>query len=404
CPSFVTTPMFSVAMRKELWSGKQPICIKACREPKISDLVRRRVLPMQIQSRETPLHQLYSAAFSKQKLQGAPTKKPALPFGDLPTGYQHLHTQLQYECISPFYRRLGSSRRTCLRTGKWSGRAPSCIPICGKIENVTAPKTQGVRWPWQVAVYRRTSGVHDGSLHKGDWFLVCSGALVNERTVVVAAHCVTDLGKVTVIKTADLKVVLGKFYRDDDRDEKTIQSLRISAIILYPNYDPILLDADIAILKLLDKARISTRVQPICLAATRDLSTSFQESRITVAGWNVLADVRSPGFKNDTLRSGVVSVVDSLLCEEQHEDYGVPVSVTDNMFCASRDPTTPSDICTAETGGIAAMSFPGRGSPEPRWHLVGLVSWSYDRTCSHSLSTAFTKVLPFKDWIERNMK
>lgn len=78
--------------------------------------------------RETPLHQLYSSAFSKQKFQGAPTKKPALPFGDLPTGYQHLHTQLQYECISPFYRRLGSSRRTCLRTGKWSGRAPSCIP------------------------------------------------------------------------------------------------------------------------------------------------------------------------------------------------------------------------------------------------------------------------------------
>uniref|UniRef100_A0A8C9AS13 Inactive serine protease PAMR1 n=1 Tax=Prolemur simus TaxID=1328070 RepID=A0A8C9AS13_PROSS len=386
------------------WSGKQPICIKACREPKISDLVRRRVLPMQIQSRETPLHQLYSAAFNKQKLQDAPTKKPALPFGDLPTGYQHLHTQLQYECISPFYRRLGSSRRTCLRTGKWSGRAPSCIPICGKIENVTALKTQGMRWPWQAAVYRRTRGVHDGSLHKGGWLLVCSGALVNERTVVVAAHCVTDLGKVTLIKTADLKVVLGKFYRDDDRDEKTIQSLRISAIILSPNYDPILLDADIAILKLLDKARISTRVQPICLAASRDLSTSFQEARITVAGWNVLADVRSPGFKNDTLRSGVVSVVDSLLCEEQHEDHGVPVSVTDNMFCASRDPTAPSNICTAETGGIAAMSFPGRGSPEPRWHLVGLVSWSYDKTCSHSLSTAFTKVLPFKDWIERNMK
>uniref|UniRef100_A0A4X1SKW9 Inactive serine protease PAMR1 n=1 Tax=Sus scrofa TaxID=9823 RepID=A0A4X1SKW9_PIG len=386
------------------WSGKQPICIKACREPKISDLVRRRVLPMQVQSRETPLHQLYSSAFSKQKLQDTLTKKPALPFGDLPPGYQHLHTQLQYECISPFYRRLGSSRRTCLRTGKWSGRAPSCVPICGKTENVTSPKTQGTRWPWQAAIYRRASGVHGGSLHKDAWFLVCSGALVNERTVVAAAHCVTELGRVTVIKTADLKVVLGKFYRDDHRDEKSIQSLRISAIILHPNYDPILLDADIAVLKLLDKARISSRVQPICLAASRDLSTSFQEARITVAGWNILADARSPGFKNDTLRSGVVRVADSLLCEEQHEDHGIPVSVTDNMFCASWDPTAPSNICTAETGGIAAVSFPGRASPEPRWHLVGLVSWSYDKTCTHSLYTAFTKVLPFKDWIERNMK
>lgn len=359
---------------------------------------------MQVQSRETPLHQLYSTAFSKQKLQDASTKKPALPFGDLPPGYQHLHTQVQYECISPFYHRLGSSRRTCLRTGKWSGRAPSCIPICGKIESVASPKTQGTRWPWQAAIYRRTSGVHDGGLHKGAWFLVCSGALVNERTVVVAAHCVTELGKVTIIKTADLKVVLGKFYRDDDRDEKTIQNLRISAIILHPNYDPILLDTDIAVLKLLDKARISTRVQPICLATTRDLSASFEESHITVAGWNILADVRSPGFKNDTLHYGMVKVVDSMLCEEQHEDHGIPVSVTDNMFCANKDPSTPSDICTAETGGIAALSFPGRASSEPRWHLVGLVSWSYDKTCSNSLSTAFTKVLPFKEWIERNMK
>ncbi|KAM8929375.1 inactive serine protease PAMR1 isoform 3-T3 [Lycaon pictus] len=386
------------------WSGKQPICIKACREPKVSDLVRRRVLPMQVQSRETPLHQLYSAPFNKQKLQGAPTKKPALPFGDLPPGFQHLHTQLQYECISPFYRRLGSSRRTCLRTGKWSGRAPSCVPICGKTENVTTPKSQGLRWPWQAAIYRRASGAHGGSVHKDTWLLVCSGALVNERTVVAAAHCVTDLEKVTMIKTADLKVVLGKFYRDDDRDEKTVQSLRISAVILHPNYDPILLDTDLAILKLLDKARVSTRVQPICLAAPRDLSTSFQEARITVAGWNVLADARSPGFKNDTLRSGVVRVVDSLLCEEQHEEHGIPVSVTDNMFCASRDPAAPSDICMAQTGGIAAMAFPGRASPEPRWHLVGLVSWSYDKACSHSLYTAFSKVLPFKDWIERNMK
>ncbi|XP_051476117.1 inactive serine protease PAMR1 isoform X3 [Apus apus] len=210
------------------WSGNQPICVKACREPKISDLVRQKVLPMQVQSRETPLHHLYSSAFSKQKLEIYPTKKPALPFGDLPPGYQHLHTQLQYECISPFYRRLGSSRRTCLKTGKWSGKAPVCIPICGKAENITLQKTvTSTRWPWQAAVYRMANGVKESSLQKGAWILICSGALVNERTVVVAAHCVTNLGKTIVLKTAELKVVLGKFYRDDDRDEKTIQNLRV---------------------------------------------------------------------------------------------------------------------------------------------------------------------------------
>ncbi|KAM4899363.1 inactive serine protease PAMR1 isoform 2-T2 [Sylvia borin] len=387
------------------WSGKQPICIKACREPKISDLVRQKVLPMQVQSRETPLHQLYSSAFSKQKLQIYPTKKPALPFGELPPGYQHLHTQLQYECVSPFYRRLGSSRRTCLKTGKWSGRAPVCIPICGKAENITLKKAvTSTRWPWQAAIYRTASGVKENSLRKGAWILICSGALVNERTVVVAAHCVTDLGKTTVLKTVELKVVLGKFYRDDDRDEKTIQNLRISAIIVHPNYDPILLDSDIAVIKLLDKARISSRVQPICLSSSHDLTSSTEDLKIMVTGWKVLADFKDPGYKNDTIRMGVVQMVDSLLCEQQYEDNGIQVSITDSMFCAKQDHTAFSNICPAETGGIAAITLPGKASPELRWHLMGLVSWGYDKTCSLELYSGYTKALPFKDWIEKNMK
>ncbi|NXT54355.1 PAMR1 protease, partial [Pluvianellus socialis] len=387
------------------WSGKQPICIKACREPKISDLVRQKVLPMQVQSRETPLHQLYSSAFSKQKLEIYPTKKPALPFGDLPPGYQHLHTQLQYECISPFYRRLGSSRRTCLKTGKWSGRAPVCIPICGKAENTTLQKTvTSTRWPWQAAIYRTANGVKENSLRKGAWILICSGALVNERTVVVAAHCVTDLGKTIVLKTAELKVVLGKFYRDDDRDEKTIQNLRISAIIVHPNYDPILLDSDIAIIKLLDKARISSRVQPICLSSSQDLTSSTEDLKIMVTGWKVLADIKDPRYKNDTIRMGAVRMVDSLLCEQQYEDKGIQVSITDSMFCAKQDHTAFSNICPAETGGIAAITLPGKASPELRWHLMGLVSWGYDKTCSLELYTGYTKAFLFKDWIEKNLK
>lgn len=101
--------------------------------------------------------------------------------------------------------------------------------VCGKAENITLKKAvSSTRWPWQAAIYRTASGVKENSLRKGAWILICSGALVNERTVVVAAHCVTDLGKTIVLKTAELKVVLGKFYRDDDRDEKTIQNLRVS--------------------------------------------------------------------------------------------------------------------------------------------------------------------------------
>nr|XP_033784634.1 inactive serine protease PAMR1-like isoform X1 [Geotrypetes seraphini] len=386
------------------WSGKQPICIKACKEPKISDLVRQKVLPLQVQSRETPLHQFYSSAVGKKETEIFPTKRPLLPFGELPPGFQHLHTQLQYDCISPFYRRLGSSRRTCLKTGKWSGHAPTCIPICGKIENFTLANLSETRWPWQAAIYRKANGVKDESLKKGVWFLICSGALLNERTVVVAAHCVTDLGRTTVIKTAELKVVLGKFYRDDSRDDKSIQSLRISAIIAHPNYDPILLDSDIAVVKLLDKARISNRVQPVCLAAAQDVIAATEDFRIIITGWKILTGAKDPGYKNDSLRAGAIEVTDSLLCEQQYEAKGISVSVTESMFCAKQNPSVQSNICPAETGGIAMVPLPGKETSELSWHLMGLVSWGYDKTCSRELYTGYTKVILFTDWLQRNMK
>lgn len=386
------------------WSGKQPVCIKACREPKIPDLVRQKVLPSQVQSRETPLHQLYSTSFTKEKMDIYPTKKPALPPGELPQGYHHLHAQLQYECASQFYKRTGSSRRTCLKTGKWSGRAPSCIPICGKLGNFTVSRISEVRWPWQAALYRRSNGVKAANLRKGSWVLVCSGTLLNERTAVIAAHCVTDLGKSTVIKVSDLKVVLGKFYRDDEREEKSQQHLHISAIIVHPNYDPVLLDSDIAVIKLLDKARVSDYVQPVCLASSSELDSSTLDSRIVTSGWKILSDPKAPGYKNETLRAGLVLPVDSLLCEQQYEENGISVSVTESMFCAKQVPGASTHICPSETGGIATALLPGTESSESRWHLMGLVSWGYDKTCHQDLYTGYTKVSIFKEWLEKNMK
>ncbi|XP_069479462.1 inactive serine protease PAMR1 isoform X2 [Ambystoma mexicanum] len=386
------------------WSGKQPICTKACKEPKISDLVRQKVLPLQVQSRETPLHVLYSETFSKHKQDIFPTKRPGLPPGELPAGYHHLHTQLQYNCLSPFYQRLGSSRRTCLKTGKWSGRAPSCIPICGKIDNFTLSTVMQTRWPWQAAIYRKTNGVKDPTQRKGSWFLICSGALLNERTVVVAAHCMTDLGKTTVIKTAEMKVVLGKFYRDDAREEKSLQNLRISAILVHPNYDPILLDSDIALIKLLDKAKMSARVQPVCLATALDLNSSAEDTHIIITGWKILMGAQDPSYKNDTVRAGAVHVVDSLACEQQYEDNGISVSVTDTMFCAQQILDVASNICPSETGGIAVMPLSSTPEQDAKWYLKGLVSWGYDKTCSNKLYSGYTKVSPFQDWITKNLK
>lgn len=82
----------------------------------------------------------------------------------------------------------------------------------------------------QTGSVKRDGGAGGGPLDQAsDWQLVCSGALVNQRSVVVAAHCVTLLGKVYPLDAATLKVVVGKHFRDDQREDKGAQHLRVSS-------------------------------------------------------------------------------------------------------------------------------------------------------------------------------
>ncbi|XP_067849736.1 inactive serine protease PAMR1-like isoform X2 [Heptranchias perlo] len=384
------------------WTEKQPTCIKACKKPKIPNLVRQRVLSTQPQTRKTPLHRLLSTLQDKKQSQMSPTKIPVHHIGNLPTGFYHPHTQLEYECISPFYRRLGSRKRTCLKTGKWSGRSPSCIPICGKLGNFSLQNLPSMAWTWQAALYQKTSRTSNDIVRQHTWFLACSGAVLNERSVVVAAHCVTELGKAALISTADMMVVLGKHYHDEERQEMSRQHLQISAVIVHPSYDPILLDSDIAIIKLMDKAKITDQVQPVCLPDVNDLSIMNTQGYVT--GWRMNSDAKDSAHKNETLRVGTIEIGDSVQCEQQYEENGISVSITENMFCARQDPSGFSNICPLETGGVATFPAADRAGSALTWYLVGLVSWGYEKGCSQELFTVYTNVTPFKDWIEKHLK
>lgn len=77
--------------------------------------------------RKTPVHKLYSSGLSSLFQSDDPTKAPPVQ-SQLPEGFHHLYSLIEYECVSAFYHHSGSSRRTCLKTGKWSGRHVSCSP------------------------------------------------------------------------------------------------------------------------------------------------------------------------------------------------------------------------------------------------------------------------------------
>ncbi|XP_015231194.1 PREDICTED: inactive serine protease PAMR1 isoform X1 [Cyprinodon variegatus] len=406
------------------WSGKQPLCFRACREPKVSELVRQRVLPPKAPSRKTVVHRLLSSALNQQLYLAAPTKSsPVLP--QLPQGFHHLYTHIEYECASQYYQHFGSARRTCLKTGKWSGRHVSCSPVCGKHVNFDPERLEEAHWPWLAAIYRRShkgtgtkvmkassqdehlkkdTGARSSYLdHGSDWQLVCSGALVNQRSVVVAAHCVTELGKMYPVDTTTIKVVMGKHYRDDRRENKGPQQLRVSSIVVHPNYDPFILDSDIAVIKLQDKARIGEKVLPLCLSENQEEEVPSGQGLVT--GWSPLQDM-SLGL-NEKARVGLVHLADIVPCEQQYARNGIPVSVTDNMLCASQKPDYgPSNICPSDTGGILVLPANAENQvSKGLWRLLGLVSFGYDQgECNPELYTVYTRVANFKDWIESNMK
>ncbi|KAG9337005.1 hypothetical protein JZ751_029922 [Albula glossodonta] len=413
------------------WSGKPPLCVRACREPKVSELVKQQVLPPQVPPRKTPLDKLYSSTSAGKLFNLVPTKVP-LTLPPLAPGFHHLYTYIEYECTSPFYHHSGSPRRTCLKTGKWSGRHPE--------------KLAETRWPWHAAIYRR-SGVGPEAkpdkkealaggfgkakakaLGGGDegeesaeegvatWQLVCSGALVNQRSVVVAAHCVTELGKLLPIDAAKIKVVMGKHYRSDLRETKNLQHLRVSSVLVHPNYDPLVLDSDIAVLKLLDKARISERVLPVCLPAKQGGEVTARQAY--VVGWSILPG--SQGEEDEMARAGLVELGDVVQCERQYAQEGAPVSITDNMLCGRQHPRGLSNICPADTGGIVVLPPslpPSSSSSAPLflegqettgsnvWRLLGVVSHGFDQqNCRPDLYTVYTRTGNFKDWIEASMK
>lgn len=201
----------------------------------------------------------------------------------------------------------------------------------------------------------------------------------------------------------------------------------MASVAVHENYDPHILDSDLAVIKLLDKAKIGEKILPLCLPDQRQRKQEGEEREAEeeeelparqglVIGWSPLPDVNLG--PDERARVGQVHLANVVPCEQQYARNGVPVSVTDNMLCASQKPNYgESNICPSDTGGLLVL--PGRPAGDSQvspltptgaeggglWRLVGLVSFGYDQgECHPDLYTVYTHVANFKDWIEINMK
>ncbi|CAG0886944.1 unnamed protein product, partial [Darwinula stevensoni] len=285
-----------------------------------------------------------------------------------------------YACNQHYILR-GSRIRTCTENGQWTGHVPFCEPECGRRVQPVALSAGGTpsdigEWPWQVAIYDTKRAE-----------LICGGALIREQWVLTAAHCLTVAGTSRIGSRNDFLFYLGKHHRNNSLDDEFVQEKKASKIILQEDFSLQNFDSDIAIVKLMEPAVLTKRVQLICLPTLHDLSERNLQngSRGWVAAWgfngsdilsHVLTEVEIPVKSNPDCRRDTMDFT---------HDPSLTRTLTSNMFCAGHDKDTPLEayqsVCPGDSG--SPMVFHTHASLESRWQVEGIVSHFFSReACS----------------------
>lgn len=388
------------------WSGSKPVCIKvdACSDP-----------PIPIGGFVTYLPPLKSASAQRSAIYTSRNigRTARLPVGlaapipqnlpevstaesvtvSLPPGLHRVGTRAMFDCESRYYKLIGSRTRRCQEMGEWSGRPPTCMPVCGRSDSPRSPfivngnATDIGQWPWQGGIARY---LQDYSR----WFLLCGASLLNELWVITAAHCVTYAGTTLTIEPDKFQVYLGKYHRQDSKDDEYVQVRKIQEIHIHPDYDPGLFDADIALIQLDSPIQLNSRVQPVCLPTEQTSRDNLVEGKVgVVTGWGM----NENETYSETLQQAVLPVVSQANCEKGYEESELPLTVTDNMFCAGFKQGR-SDACSGDSGG--PMVFVDESAKERKWVLEGIVSWGSPKGCGNANQYGgFTTVSRFLDWI-----
>ncbi|XP_072398605.1 trypsin-1-like [Diabrotica undecimpunctata] len=227
----------------------------------------------------------------------------------------------------------------------------------------------------------RIVGGNDTTIEKHPWIVsiqflrvhFCGGALVDEETVITAAHCFNDVsGRITIVAgTADLT------------QEGT--SIKVQSILIHENYNPDVapFDYDIAILKLSEKITFSDKIQPINLPV-EDTAVP-EDTPVSTAGWGLTEE--GGATTSDILLEINIKIINWQTCKELLQDES---EVTERMICAGYL-KGGVDTCQADSGGPLELN----GT------LIGIVSWG--RGCGEAdYPGVYTHVARFRSWIKQH--
>ncbi|XP_055716233.1 serine proteinase stubble-like [Phlebotomus papatasi] len=256
---------------------------------------------------------------------------------------------------------------------------------CGEIARkknpliVSGEESYRGQFPWHAALY-----ISSGPQLK----YTCGGSLINKKTILTAAHCVALKDSTRPMQPAQLLIYLGKYSLLQWHGPE--QDVKVSEIIIHPNYDNEKFFSDLAIVKLKTEARFSEYVRPVCLwGFNKELRGIVNKiGRVPGFGYNEY------GIVDDKLSYVNMPVVTHETCIWSNRDFFS--RITSNVtYCAGFK--NGSSVCNGDSGG--GMVF----KENNKWYLRGIVSVSIALQnhflCDPDHYAVFTDVAQFIDWI-----
>ncbi|XP_036029785.1 coagulation factor IX isoform X2 [Onychomys torridus] len=221
--------------------------------------------------------------------------------------------------------------------------------------------------PWQVIL-------------NGEIEAFCGGAIINEKWVVTAAHCLKPGDKI--------EVVAGEYNIDEKED--TEQRRNVIRTIPHHHYNATInkYSHDIALLELDKPLILNSYVTPICVANREYTNIFLKFGSGYVSGWG---KVFNKGRQASILQYLRVPLVDRATCLRS-----TTFSIYNNMFCAGYR-EGGKDSCEGDSGGPHVTEVEGTS------FLTGIISWGEECAMKGKYGI-YTKVSRYVNWIKEKTK
>ncbi|XP_037811415.1 serine protease easter-like [Lucilia sericata] len=234
----------------------------------------------------------------------------------------------------------------------------------------------------------------------------CGAALINNRYVITAAHCVTGRGIPADWQATGVR--LGEWDRSSNPDcEISVTGKRdcaephldvgIEEIIYHPNYNAQASNNlhDIALIRLDRYVNFNDFVSPVCLPTQSHLRTkTFENIKMDVTGWGTTEQGGTSALK---LKAGV----DGWTFDSCRQKYATKrIYLQDTQMCAGGEEGV--DSCGGDSGGPLVVKE--RVDNRDVYMLSGVVSFGPKPCGLPGWPGVYTRVGAYIDWITRTIR